>query len=158
MHSSSGISVARYDGPDLIYGMWREMYLVVIDRAWAERAAAEIESIRSASTWGAAYRAGLEAEHITCPIEEDLYDHEPGDAFDWDLVTADDDWPPMVSLYTARDLPRDWPIGEDYRTTFSGDGVVILPEEEGRLLAIAEAAGAPLTRDDNLVGRLDPNF
>lgn len=153
--------VARYDGPDLVYGMWRGQGFVVVGRDWAAAAAKELQAIFSARTWREAVDVVTSAVSTWTPIDEDfLDDYEPDEEFDVGEVPGygDGDWPPMVCSYTANFLPDDWPVGEVYSTTLNGEGVIIDPVQEPRLIELARAAGASLTRDDAAIDGLDPDW
>lgn len=156
------LAVEPYDGPALVYGMWRGAGYVVLGAEWAAKAAEEIEAIIGAKTWGQAKVASDAATHVSGPLDDDLEDRDlaPDDPVIQDDIPgwADGDWPPMPCLYTEYFLPEDWPIGEEYSTTLNGDGFLIPPEDEQRLLQIAAQSGAPIARDDALVHRLDPDW
>lgn len=156
------LKVEPYTGPALVYGLWRENGFVVVGAAWAAKAADEIEAIVEARTWNQAKEASDSARHVYGPISDDLEDFgfAPDDPVVVDEIPgwADGDWPPMVCLYTEEYLPSDWPLGEVFSTMLNGDGVVIPHEHEPRLLEIAQRAGAPLSRDDSLISRLDPQW
>lgn len=156
------LQVEPYTGPALVYGLWHESGFVVVGAAWAAAAADEIEAIISAKSWALAKAASDAATHVYGPLAEELehLDLAPEDPVDTDEIPGwlDGDWPPMVCLYTEQYLPNDWPIGEVYSTWLNGQGVVIPEDDESRLIEIAGLAGAPLTRDDSLIGRLDPQW
>lgn len=163
--SDEPIKIKRYEGPALVYGMWREAGYVVVGAEWAPKAAEQIDSVLAARTWEDFVAASVAVTTTWQPVsegdkEEFLDEHPASDPVNNDEIPgwADGDWPPMVCLYTETYLPSDWPIGEMYSTTRNGDGVVIPVEDEQRLLEIARQAGATLTRDDTLVGRLDPQW
>jgi len=159
--STEAVQVAPYDGPDLIYGLWRDEAFVVVGKEWARAAAKEIEAIYRARTWGEAVAASLAAVNIWGPLDEEyLKDYAPDEAFNVAEIPAygDGDWPEMVCSYTGQFMPDDWPIGEVYSTVLSGDGIVIDRGDEARLVEIARAAGAPLNRDDSAIAGLDPDW
>jgi hypothetical protein len=163
MNDHAQTDVEPYEGPDLVYGMWRGIGFVVLGAEWAAKAASEIDSLLAASTWAEFVEASRGITAIGKPVdegdEEEFFDDHPRSqpvVRDEIPGWADGDWPPMACLYTDEYLPDDWPIGETYSTMLNGDGIVIPTSEEQRLLEIAERAGAPLTRDDTLVGRLEP--
>lgn len=151
-----------YTGPALIYGLWRENGFVVVGAAWAAAAADEIEAIVEAQTWSQAKAASDSASHIYGPIGDDLEDLDlaPNGPVVVDQIPGwlDGDWPPMVCLFTEEYLPCDWPVGEVYSTTLNGEGIVIPTDDEQSLLEIAQRAGAPISRDDSLIDRLDPQW
>lgn len=163
--SNEPIKIKPYEGTPLVYGLWREAGFVVVGAEWAAKAAEEIGSALEARTWADFVAVSVAITATSRPVsegeeEEFLDEHPASDPVNTDEIPgwADGDWPPMVCLYTEEYLPGDWPIGETYSTMLNGDGIVIPAEHEQRLLDIARQAGAPFTRDDTLVGRLDPQW
>ncbi len=160
--TEESLQVEPYTGPALVYGLWRENGIVVVGASWAAKAANEIEAIVEATSWGQAKAASDAATNVYGPLGDELenLDLAPDDPVDVDEIPgwADGDWPPMLCLYTEEYLPSDWAIGEAYSTMLNGEGIVIRNEDEARLLEIAQRAGARLTRDDSLIGRLDPQW
>lgn len=149
-----------YTGKPLIYGVWRESWMLgVVARDWALAAATELDAILGAETWAEAFAASNAATHVYGPVDDECLEvHDPNAPVDVQEIpgVGDGDWPPMIPLHTAEFLPEEWPIGAAYETIFNGEGVVVDLADEARLLEIARLAGADLVRDDDLIARLDP--
>jgi hypothetical protein len=165
MTDDAETDVESYQGPALVYGLWRGIGFVVVGAEWASKAAAEIDALLAARTWADFASASRAITAIGQPVaegdEEEFFEEHPrSEPVVRDEIPgwADGDWPPMACLYTDEYLPDDWPIGEMYSTTLNGDGLVVPVNDERLLLEIAEQAGASLTRNDTLVGRLDPHW
>ncbi|KAA1419190.1 hypothetical protein F0U44_12115 [Nocardioides humilatus] len=152
--------LAPYDGPALVYGYDPFMRtLVVVRRAWADQVAADLARWQAASTYGEARRLATEGTVLDPPFHLDDLDEADDEPFDVKELgnVQDGDWPPMAASMSREHLPADWGLGVVRDTALNGEFLEVAEIEEARLLACAEATGATLTRDDELIRRIGPS-
>ena len=148
---------------DAVYGLWRDETFAVLDAAWADAAAAELERWQRATTIGEARRLNTESPLLGSPVaddpedfEEEIGEHDDSDAFSLDECgwVQEGDWPPMPASLSWQFLPKDFPLGEVITTTLNGDYLYIGPDDEVRLINYLHEHGATVRRDDDLINFL----
>lgn len=142
----------------LVYGHARAHdCLAFADADTAVEEAAEIAAIASARTWGEARKVAV--RHTWNPTDEGYEgndDHEPFNISDVGAV-SEGDWPKMVTSRALALLPKDLQArhAKDVPTVLNGDYLEIPLAAETELVAALRERGFEVTRDDDLINRLD---
>lgn len=155
--------VAPWDGPPLVYGLDNfDGSLMVVPREWAERGADEFTRWLTARTWREALAVADSMTVVKPPFDpseqrKDLGEDGLDGPFDareeigyW--YSDEDPFPTDPAVCAALTIPEAWAVGGI--GGYGLDGLYIHPVEEPLLLAYARAAGAEITRDDDLINRL----